>query len=304
MGELYRLDFPSGKSYIGVTRYTSQRRFREHKADSVRRDHLIYRAWRAHGDPVLTVLAVIDNDCLLATEIRAIDVFRTLTPFGYNSTIGGDISPALMPHVAQKIAEKARGRIKSEETRAKISVGNKGKKRTDATRALMSLAMSRRVCKPETRAKQSEINSRPERILKFLETVAPSRSVMTPERKIALAIRMAAMARDPVIRAKITAAVTGRKNTEETKEKMRAAALGKPKSAEARANMSRAATGRIFSDETKAKLSLIRTGRKHSPETIQKMKEAWDRRRLAKSLVEAEHHEIQNIECDGGLSIR
>lgn len=106
MGELYRLDFASGKSYIGITEKTAVKRFKGH-ADAVRssrtNDTPLYNAWRKHGAPSLKVLAVIENYDLAETEIRAIKIFGTLKPNGYNLLEGGQVSPMTNPEVAIKL---------------------------------------------------------------------------------------------------------------------------------------------------------------------------------------------------------
>lgn len=62
-------------------------------------------------------------------------------------------------------------------------------------------------------------------------------------------------------RAKIGAAHSGMKRSEETKAKMSAASAGKPKSEEHRAALRGANLGKKLSAETRAKMSLARTGK-------------------------------------------
>ena len=90
----------------------------------------------------------------------------------------------------------------------------------------------------------------------------------------------------------------GRKRSEESKQKMRLAKLNKKLSLEHIENIRRASSKRIHTEETKKKMSeqrkgiampeeqkqkhignKSRTGMPHSPETIQKMKDAWKRRK-------------------------
>lgn len=106
MGELYRLDFQNGKSYIGITTTTSERRFVGHRTrarSSKGNDAALYRAWQKHGEPRLHVLAVLENRELAATEVRAIAAYNTIAPHGYNMTVGGEVAPTTVPSVAAKL---------------------------------------------------------------------------------------------------------------------------------------------------------------------------------------------------------
>lgn len=94
MGHLYRLDFASGKSYIGITKHTAIHRFERHRREAARgvKWNPVYNAWREHGEPTLVVMAVLINEDLAETEIRAIALFNTMLPHGYNLSAGGEIS--------------------------------------------------------------------------------------------------------------------------------------------------------------------------------------------------------------------
>lgn len=119
MGELYRLDFKSGKSYIGITQGSSKRRFLGHKkaAEGTKSTCAVHEAWRKHGEPKLTVLAVLESSELAAAEIRAIAAYETLAPAGYNITPGGDFSPMLHPWIRARVSKSLAGH--------KINVGRK-----------------------------------------------------------------------------------------------------------------------------------------------------------------------------------
>lgn len=84
----------SGKSYIGITFKGIKRRWSDHVSDARRgTGAALSRAIRKYGasDFVVTVLAVAENrEYLCACEMRAIAVFNTKRPAGYNLTAGGD----------------------------------------------------------------------------------------------------------------------------------------------------------------------------------------------------------------------
>ena len=89
--ELYKLDFPSGKSYIGITTKTSKRRFIEHCRPGIK--SVVSNAIKKYGkkNVTITVLAIVDDyELLCLIEIEAIEKYNTISPNGYNLTIGGE----------------------------------------------------------------------------------------------------------------------------------------------------------------------------------------------------------------------
>jgi len=123
MGYLYRLDFASGKRYIGITNEpTAKRRFLTHRGSAKAGSGLaVHRAWRKYGEPRMKVLAIATGEFLLELERRAVAAFRTSDRDGYNLTPGGDFNPATTPEARAKMSLARRGRPLSPETRAKMS---------------------------------------------------------------------------------------------------------------------------------------------------------------------------------------
>lgn len=179
MGALYRLDFPSGKSYIGITMGSVESRFREHVRTAKKGSAAsISRAIRKYGtDAVKRItLAISDSwEYLQLVEKNAIRVFGTFGKGGYNSTLGGEGTQGLLkspevrarisaakrgvPQTPEAIAARAaalRGRPVSAETRQKISAANTGRKRTEEQRAAMSVARRGKAPSEAARAKLSQ----------------------------------------------------------------------------------------------------------------------------------------------------
>lgn len=153
MGELYKLDFPNGKSYIGITTKTSKERFAGHRkgARNQKKCALLARAWAKYGEPTLTTLAVLEDADLAAAEIRAIKAFGTLHPGGYNILEGGQVSPMKDPNIAAKVGQKLKGRPGT--------CGMSGKKMSDETKHKMSEAQKTRwatINKDEVRERLSQ----------------------------------------------------------------------------------------------------------------------------------------------------
>ena len=112
MGELYKLDFTNGKSYVGITTKTAKSRFDNHKrCANTGKGAALYNAWRKHGEPKLTVLAVLEDKELASAEQRAIAVYGTLVPSGYNMTSGGEVSPMLFSEIAAKVSASMLGKV-------------------------------------------------------------------------------------------------------------------------------------------------------------------------------------------------
>lgn len=154
MGCLYRVSFPNGKAYLGITTQTAKSRFKDHKAAAVRLKRnprpggsLLHHALNKYpGQAELEVLVVADDwDYLCALEQKAIELFVTRKPFGYNLTEGGEGTPGhrMSPESREKqrqallgskwdpaaraaFSEKCRGRVISETTKHKMAAAKRG----------------------------------------------------------------------------------------------------------------------------------------------------------------------------------
>jgi hypothetical protein len=109
---LYRLDFASGKSYVGQTLRKLHVRINAHRTAANRGSMLpVHCAWRRYGEPEITVVGTFQSaDDLHKAEIALIAELGTCAPNGYNVSLGGDTAPSKNPAVAAKIAEAAKGR--------------------------------------------------------------------------------------------------------------------------------------------------------------------------------------------------
>ncbi len=93
MGCLYAITFENGKKYIGVTKHTAEFRFNQHVRYFADRDTTLVRAIKKYGSEKCRVdTLMVSNDAvyLKEMEVRAIKVYGTLRPKGYNSTLGGN----------------------------------------------------------------------------------------------------------------------------------------------------------------------------------------------------------------------
>lgn len=125
MGIIYKATSPSGKSYVGQTRYGLRERWRDHIYDAVdpNKDHckLLNRAIRKYGGHTfeLEILMECDNDELNHYEELYINHCNSIKPYGYNLTYGG--ANTHLEETKQKISETLKGRPKSYESLLKRS---------------------------------------------------------------------------------------------------------------------------------------------------------------------------------------
>jgi len=121
MGCLYQLSFPNGKTYIGITRSTAERRLKGHVKGSKNPRHLVTKAIAKYGVPKVETLIICDDwESLCSMEQRAIKVYAP----AYNMTAGGE--GVLDPHgeVRTKISAKSTEQWKSSAARQANAAAN------------------------------------------------------------------------------------------------------------------------------------------------------------------------------------
>jgi len=177
---LYRLNFPSGKFYIGMTIKSMRRRLWRHVAHANAGSQTqVARAIRKYGRGSITATPLIvcsDLSTLRLLEERVIKTFDAVTK-GYNIHTKWNDAPDTTGYrhteeARQRIASAQKGRVRSAETRARMAAANLGKilspehcaklvvartgtKASFETRAKMSAALLGRVVSLDTRAKIS-----------------------------------------------------------------------------------------------------------------------------------------------------
>jgi group I intron endonuclease len=124
----------NGKSYIGITTKSLPERIRGHKYNAIRGGSPFSKAIRKYGidgfqwDVIRTCSEIDETKNLECFYISEFGTHASLGN-GYNSTLGGDgvSGYVFTDEVKRKISEAGIGRVKSEETRKKLSIANKGK---------------------------------------------------------------------------------------------------------------------------------------------------------------------------------
>jgi group I intron endonuclease len=226
MAELYRLTSPSNKQYIGIAKNGLQNRFSVHVAEAKSGSSTaLHKAIRKYGSDafVKEILVVSDYEYIRDLEIKAIEAFKTMSPNGYNLTIGGDGTNGYYHTdcTKQKMSDLAKTRMADPERRKHLSELNTGKKLSEETKEKIGLASLGR--KHMLGKKQSD-----EAKLKISQALIGNTHTK-------------GMTLSDEHRAKLSAAGKIRVFTEQHRENLRKAQLGRKYSDEVKMNMSNAA---------------------------------------------------------------
>lgn len=155
MACLYRITFPGGKSYIGITVMTAPQRFYRHASAAKKGSKLaVHAAIRKYGEGTakLETLAIASWEYVKELEKKVIAAFDTRPPRGFNLTDGGD---GITGHKhSERTREKLRQRVYSEEIRAAMSRGALGKKQKHNTSGYPGVIWDKAIAKWRPRITQ------------------------------------------------------------------------------------------------------------------------------------------------------
>lgn len=125
----------NGMWYVGMTVRPLFRRWREHRQDAKSgRGWALHDAIRRYGAENFEVSVLFEGEdweILSSKEQDFIHDLNTLSPSGYNLTLGGEGKPGrrVSPETRAKISAGHKGKTLSVEHRAKLSAAKLGKKR-------------------------------------------------------------------------------------------------------------------------------------------------------------------------------
>lgn len=165
-GDLYKLTFSNGKSYIGACICGAKKRYDSHKQSAVKGSTTpVHIAWRILGDPTLTVLIKdMRENQLWGAEKDAIKKHKTMLPYGYNSRSGSEKPPGALGYnhtdeAKLKIAKAGRehrlGKKHSAAAKQKNREAHLGKKHTARTKQILRGQQLGRRKSKETRERMS-----------------------------------------------------------------------------------------------------------------------------------------------------
>ena len=172
---LYRITFPNGKCYHGISRNPRERYLGHLQASRKGENFPVNCAIRHFGEDKLKfeILAIGNREYIADLEIKAISYFDSKIPNGYNLLPGGQISPVHTEEVRLKMAASMKKRYEDPEIRKANSEAQKiaqnnpavkerksklmtGKRHTDETKKKMSASHKGRVFSEETIRKSAE----------------------------------------------------------------------------------------------------------------------------------------------------
>lgn len=137
---------PENKRYIGITSQKTSVRWR--KGNGYSKNKHFFRAIQKYGwenfQHNIIAENVEENEAKIK-EVELIKKYNTTNPkFGYNITRGGDTRQPCPEEVRERIRQKTKGKIVSEETRRKISLAKKGVKKppmSDEQKSKISISL-------------------------------------------------------------------------------------------------------------------------------------------------------------------
>lgn len=225
----------NGFCYVGQSINLAKRK-REHLKDLRNGNHhatYLQRHYKAHG------LDCLDYKVLEHCQIESLTDREQFWMMQFEPTGLFNSIPA---------ADSTKGFSPTQETRLKISLSNKGKKRSEEAKKNYSEASKGRKKVPGQLEKM--IATR-----KANQLGKPARKLSAEQKEILISSRI------------------GAKHTDEAKARIGAASTGRIFSEESRQKMRESATGRVITDAEKAKISAANKGRKRTPEMCAKMSE-------------------------------
>lgn len=305
MGTLYILTSPSGKSYIGISSKTTEKRWAKHVEHAMgKRDSgALYAALRKYGPETFSVRTLVvcdDWDYLCILEVKAIASFGTLSPSGYNISTGGDgVTGPRDEEFKRKVsvAQKMRFERPDERARMKLiaSAISPEVRRTAQEKAAETLRT------PEFRAKASETSKKqfsdPEARKKLSDSLKIS---FTEEMREAASKRMKVLMADPKKRQAISDATRVAMHKPEVAAKVSAAAKARAEDPAWREKISKLKTGQKLGpmdDDHKAKIAAARSLEWADPLMRNKRLGALGKAREAKDRLKAvlPHPQIKQI---------
>jgi hypothetical protein len=142
MGFIYKLTFPSEKSYIGQTIRDIHKRLEEHQLPSSN-CVAVSRAIQKHGwENVKKEWYEVPDEDLNFYEEMLVALLGTLTPGGYNLKEGGGSSGKLSEETKKKISKARIGKTHTEETKQKIGKAKNEKTLSNEHKQKIKEAMS------------------------------------------------------------------------------------------------------------------------------------------------------------------
>ena len=154
MGIIYCLTFPNNKKYIGQTTRSLKERLKQHHKSSD--CTALYNAINKYKNYHSEILLEINDELLNFYEIKFINLYNTICPYGYNIREGGS-NGKFCEETRIKMSNSHKGKHHSEETIEKIRNSNIGKVLSDTTKQLISKSKKDQELPEESKNKMSRL---------------------------------------------------------------------------------------------------------------------------------------------------
>jgi group I intron endonuclease len=153
VAHLYRLTSPSGKVYIGITKNVRKRWLEHSHAARCGSKCALHHAIRKYGFESFKKEVLVKSyfNYIKDLEIKAIEMYSTMIPHGYNMTAGGDgtIGYVFTKEDRQRKSLALKGRVFSDELKRKLSFAHKGKKMPEEQKQKIRATLKSIVRSPE-----------------------------------------------------------------------------------------------------------------------------------------------------------
>lgn len=154
MGIIYCLTFPNNKKYIGQTIQPLEQRLKQHHRSND--CTALYNAINKYKSYNIEVLLEINNELLDFYEIKFINLYNTICPYGYNIRDGG--SRGKFCEITKiKMSNSRKGKTHLPETIEKIKNSNIGKVLSETTKGLISESKKKSVLTEDSKKKMSRL---------------------------------------------------------------------------------------------------------------------------------------------------
>lgn len=268
---IYKLTSPSGKIYIGQSIRLPKRLSDYNNLKKIKGQTALYEAVKKYGFSNFKVeIIFVVNEMLPPEKIKEvlnvleevyIEHFNCMSPNGYNLRSGGNsmlASEETKKRMSAAQIGKSVGRKMTAENLRKMIERNTGSKRSEETKNKIRLSRKNIVMKPEWNEKIS--NSK-----KGVKLSDEHRA------NISKGLKASGWKMSDEHKAILSKLFTGRKASEETKQKQRAAKVGKSLSEEHRKKIGEGNRGKTLTDEQKARIGLSNKGKVISDEHKKKL---------------------------------
>lgn len=164
IGIAYKLTFPNGKVYIGITRETLAQRVRRHVAYArAGRQYALSAAIRKYGEDSFSseIVASGSWEELKRIEVQLIAKYDSLRHGGYNMTGGGEgsLGVSVSESTKQKISKTLAGRQLSDVHRKRVGDAQRGKRISEQTKQKMREAAAKRCSTPMSDEQKEKISA-------------------------------------------------------------------------------------------------------------------------------------------------